>query len=354
MIAALAAAAVTAAVAWQPALPGYRFQFPADYGAHESSRDEWWYYTGNLHDARGRRYGFELTFFRVGIQPPLSGGSPWDIDDLYFAHLAVTDPANGVYYHVDRTGRAALGAARAVTGDERVSIDQWSARRLADGRHDLQAQAGDFGLRLTLTPRKPAVFNGLSGVSRKGACRGCASHYYSFTDLAVAGALSLPSGAVAVSGNAWNDHEWGSANLERGVVGWDWFSVQLAGGRELMLYVLRRADGSAIPQSSGTLVDSTGRSSFLSLSKFSVTPLGSWPSPHSHAQYPAAWRIRLPSYRAELTIAPLLADQEFDATHSTGGYYWEGACSVTGSFGGKPVGGYGYTELTGYAPNRRQ
>jgi predicted secreted hydrolase len=349
MIAALVAAAIGAAVTWQPALPGYAFRFPADYGAHESSRDEWWYYTGNLRDARGRRFGFELTFFRVGIQPRLTGGSPWDIDDLYFAHLAVTDPAHGAYHHFDRTGRAALGAATATAGDERVWIDQWSAQRFGNGRHVLAAQSGDVGLHLTLTPRKPAVVNGRDGVSRKGACRGCASHYYSFTDLGASGSLSLPTGDVTVTGSAWNDHEWGSTDLEPGVVGWDWFSVQLAGGRELMLYVLRRADGTAIPQSSGTLIDSAGRPTFLPLARFSVTPLAWWTSPHSHARYPAGWRIRLPSYRADLTIAPLLADQEFDATHSTGGYYWEGACSVSGSFAGKPAGGYGYTELTGYA-----
>jgi predicted secreted hydrolase len=350
MIAAMLAAAVAATVAWAPALPGYHFQFPADYGAHETSRDEWWYYTGNLRDAYGRRYGFELTFFRVGIQPPVAGGSPWDIDDLYFAHLALSDAATGAYLHVDRTGRAALGAAGATVGDERAWLDDWSVHRRSDGNHDLRAQASDFGLNLTLAPRKPAVINGLGGVSRKGACRGCASHYYSFTDLAATGTLSLPTGDVAVTGSAWNDHEWGSANLEADVVGWDWFSVQLTGGRELMLYVLRRADGSAIPQSSGTIVDGAGRSTFLPLAKFKVAPLGSWTSPRSRARYPAGWRILLPTYHADLTIAPLLADQEFDATHSTGGYYWEGACAVSGMFGGETVGGYGYTELTGYAP----
>ena len=348
---ALAALAAAASIAWQPALPGYTFVFPADYGAHEASHNEWWYYTGNLRDATGRRFGFELTFFRVGIQPRLAGGSPWDIDDLYFAHFAATDTATGAYYHADRTGRAVLADAGAISGDERVWLDQWSARRSADGRHTLQARADNFALRLNLTPRKPAVINGRDGVSRKGACRGCASHYYSFTDLAANGTLSLPSGNVAVSGSAWNDHEWGSAGLESGVVGWDWFSVQLDGGRQLMLYVLRRADGSAIPQSSGTFVDSDGRSVYLPLSKFSVAALSVWTSPHSQARYPARWRVRLPSYRAELMISPLLADQEFDAGHSTGGYYWEGACSVSGTFGGKPVNGFGYTELTGYAPS---
>jgi predicted secreted hydrolase len=205
---ALAAVVAASALAWQPALPGYTFRFPADYGAHETSRDEWWYYTGNLHDARGRRYGFELTFFRVGVQPRTTGGSPWDIDDLYFAHLAATDTVTGAYYHVDRTGRAALRQAGAIIGDERVWLDKWSARRSTGGEHSLQARADDIGLQLSLAPRKPAVVNGRDGVSRKGACRGCASHYYSFTDLAASGTLSLPSGNVSVTGDAWNDHEW--------------------------------------------------------------------------------------------------------------------------------------------------
>lgn len=344
------AAVAAAAVVWQLALPGYTFRFPADYGAHESSRDEWWYYTGNLRDARGHKYGFELTFFRVGIQAPLAGGSPWDIDDLYFAHFAATDTASGAYYHVDRTGRAIFREAGATAGDERVWLGQWTARRSTSGDHVLRARADDFALNLTLTPRKPVVRNGRDGVSQKGSCRGCASHYYSFTDLAANGVLSLPSGNVAVTGGAWNDHEWGSADLEPGVVGWDWFSVQLDDGRELMLYLLRRADGSAIPQSSGTLVDREGRAVYLPLANLSVAPLGTWTSPHSRARYPAGWLVRLPAYRAELTISPLLADQEFDATHSTGGHYWEGACSVTGTFGGKRVSGHGYTELTGYTP----
>ena len=347
---ALVAAVAAAALAWQPALPGYAFRFPADYGAHEASRDEWWYYTGNLRDASGRRYGFELTFFRVGVQPRLTGGSPWDIDNLYFAHFAATDAARGAYYHVDRTGRAVLSEAGATTGDERVWLGRWSARRSTAGKHSLVARADDIGLRLQLSPRKPAVVNGRNGVSLKGACRGCASHYYSFTDLAASGTLSLPSGNVTVTGSAWNDHEWGSAALEPVVVGWDWFSLQLDGSREIMLYILRRADGSAIPQSSGTLVDAFGRAVYLPLTKFSVAPLGAWTSPHSQARYPAGWRMLLPAHRAELTISPLFADQEFDATHSTGGYYWEGACSVSGTFDGKPVNGHGYTELTGYAP----
>ena len=343
------AAVAAAAFAWQPALPGYTFVFPADYGAHETSRDEWWYYTGNVHDARGRRYGFELTFFRVGIQPRAPGGSLWDIDDLYFAHLAVTDAATGAYYHVDRTGRAALGAAGARSGDERVWLDTWTARRRIDGRHVLHARAERIALDLTLSPRKPAAINGRDGVSRKGACRGCASHYYSFMDLAASGTLSLPSGNVAVTGSAWNDHEWGSAGLETGVVGWDWFSIQLDGERELMLYVLRRADGSAIPQSSGTIVDGAHPPVYLPLAKFSVTHLDEWTSPHSDGIYPARWRVRMPSYGANLTITPLVSDQEFDARTSTGGYYWEGACSVSGTFAGKAASGYGYTELTGYA-----
>ena len=159
----LLAALVASAIGWQPALPGYTFAFPADYGAHERSRDEWWYYTGNVRDVRGRRYGFELTFFRVGIQQRARGGSPWDIDDLYFAHLAVTDTVSGAYYHEDRTGRAVLGGAGARSGDERVWLDKWSARRTTDGKHVLQALSEQSGLDLTLTPRKRAAGAGYGG-----------------------------------------------------------------------------------------------------------------------------------------------------------------------------------------------
>ncbi len=53
---------------WREALPGYKYQFPRDHFEHEDFRTEWWYYTGNVTDTAGKRFGFELVFFRQGEQ----------------------------------------------------------------------------------------------------------------------------------------------------------------------------------------------------------------------------------------------------------------------------------------------
>lgn len=344
----LCAVGAPAATRWEPATPGYRFSFPRDYGAHERAQTEWWYYTGLLRDRRGQRYGFELTFFRSGVQRPLPRGSAWDINDLYLAHFAISDIAGEHFFFSERTGRAAVGLAGAAITGERVWIGSWEARRGPSGDHRLRADMPAAVLSLTALPTKPVAIHGSDGVSAKGDCRTCASHYYSFTRMTVHGALTLHGEQVAVSGLAWNDHEWGSDELQAGVVGWDWFSVQLDGGRELMLYLLRRGDGRAIPQSSGSLIAPDGSVVHLTRSMFSVRALGAWRSPHSAVRYPAGWTIALPSYRARLRVVPMLADQELTTTHSTGVVYWEGACAIEGVFQGKATRGAGYTELTGY------
>jgi predicted secreted hydrolase len=337
---------------WEPAGPGYRFTFPRDYGAHERSRNEWWYYTGNVRDAHGRRFGFEETIFRYGVQHAIPGGSRWDIDDLYFAHFAITDVGGRRFVSFDRTGRAALGGAGASSGDERAWVGDWRVERSsAAGAHELSA-AGEGGaaLRMRLVPDGPPTINGRDGVSRKGACASCASHYYSLMRLRASGSVTVGAASFAVDGTAWNDHEWGSDELESGVAGWDWFSMQLDDGTDVMLYRLRLRDGATVPQSSGTFVR-TGRAPVvLNVADFRIAPTGTWTSPRDGAAYPSGWRVTLPRQRADLTVVPLLEDQELNTERSTHVSYWEGACEIRGTLAGRQVHGYGYTELTGYAP----
>ncbi len=345
----LVGAASPAPHAWEPARAGYRFTFPTDFGAHERSRNEWWYYTGNLRDAAGRRFGFEETIFRYGVQHPIPHGTPWDIDDLYFAHFALTDVAGRRFVFFDRTGRAALGDAGAISGDEHEWIGDWSIRRLASGDRELHARADDDALALRLQPRLQPTINGDRGISRKGACATCASHYYSIVRLAATGALRIAGVSYAVHGLGWNDHEWGSDELEPGVAGWDWFSMQLDHGMSVMLYRLRFSNGATVPQSSGTLVDAKGVARALALRDYTIDARGTWTSPHSGARYPSGWRVRIPSEQADLTVTPLLQDQELTTSRSTLVSYWEGACAIAGIIRGRAVHGYGYTELTGYA-----
>lgn len=334
---------------WLPASPGYHFAFPKDFGAHERARNEWWYYTGNVRDARGHRFGFEETIFRFGIQPPLPRGSAWDIDDLYFAHVALTDADGKRFFYADRTGRAALNAAGATAGDERAWVGDWHVERRKSGVHVLSAAIQSSAFHLQLTPAIGPTINGRNGVSRKGGCSTCMSHYYSFVRMRVTGSLHVGGLQYDVMGSAWNDHEWGSDEREKDLAGWDWFSIQLDDGTEVMLYRLRRTDGSTVPQSSGTLVAPNGASRYVPASDFSVAATGTWTSPHDGATYPSGWGIVLPRARMQLSVSPLLDDQELLTGSSTQVAYWEGACAIRGTHAGKPVHGYGYTELTGYA-----
>ncbi|MGH7256805.1 MAG: lipocalin family protein, partial [Nitrospiraceae bacterium] len=133
------------------------------------------------------------------------------------------------------------------------------------------------------------------------------------------------------------------------VVGWDWFSLQLNDGRDLMLYQLRRGDGSADGASSGTIIEADGKATFLSPAEFTIKPLSTWTSPNSNARYPSRWRLTCPTLHLDVEITPLLADQELVTRRSTQVTYWEGAVQVRGTATSPTVMGHGYVELTGYA-----
>jgi predicted secreted hydrolase len=335
------------------ASPGYHYRFPEDHGSHERFRTEWWYYTGHLTAADGRPFGFQLTFFRRGIPPDLVKTEPskWSIHQLYLAHFALTDLENGRFLYADKLSREGLGKAGAARDQLRVWIDRWSVsmdNRTPD-RQRLQAATDEFSIDLHVIPRKPPVPHGQEGISRKGAAPEQTSHYYSLTHLTTEGKIRVGAKTFTVTGLSWMDHEFGSADLGRDVVGWDWFSLQLSDSTELMWYALRRADGSADPASSGTLVLADGHSQSLGAQDLTLAPLSHWTSPRSHARYPQRWRLTAPSLGLNLEVVSLLADQELNTAHSTRVTYWEGTVTATGQARGAPVTGRGYVELTGYA-----
>lgn len=349
----VAPAADPADASFRLAQEGYQYEFPRDHGSHDSFRTEWWYYTGHLESAEGRRFGFELTFFRRGIAPDQVETRPsrWSVDQLYLAHLAVTDVTGQRFHFRDRISRAGLGKAGADATHLHVWLDHWRAES-SGGTGDqqkLEAKADGVALSLTLDPAKPLVIHGERGISKKGAAVGQASHYYSFTNLATAGTLTIGTETYRVTGTSWMDHEFGSADLSPDLAGWDWFSIQLTDKRELMVYRLRHTDGSSDAASSGTLVFPDGRTQHLSASDIQLTPLDTWTSPTSKATYPHRWQVSIPSLELSLKLTPLLADQELRTTRSTQVTYWEGAVSVEGAEQGQAIKGQGYVELTGYA-----
>ena len=351
--ASIAGAASPASAPFQPATAGYQYTFPRDHGSHPPYRTEWWYYTGHLRSKNGRAFGFELTFFRRGVPPDniTTLPSKWSVKDLYLAHFAVTDITGKRFHFSEKFSREGLGKAGADESRLCVWIDDWRAEALTDqtGSHTLVAHDQTHALALTLQPAKPLVTHGAAGISRKGKDVGQASHYYSFTRLATSGKLTIDGESFDVTGLSWMDHEFGSAELGTDQVGWDWFSIQLEDDTELMLYRMRRKDGSSDLASSGTVVSPDGRSRHLEVTDFQIESTGSWTSPESKATYPSRWKLTFPSLDLVLDVTPLLADQELRTSRSTKVSYWEGAVAVTGTKQGKPVKGQGYVELTGYA-----
>ncbi len=344
------------AAQWRQALPGYEYRFPRDHGAHPAFRTEWWYFSGNLTDGKGRRYAFMLTFFRTGLRPQEPKDPPrksrWALRDLYFAHFSVLDAASGRHVYFERFSRGALEQAGAARGRMRVWLRDWHAESDGEGMY-IAAREGDISVRLSLIPRKDPVIHGRNGVSQKAEGKGRASHYYSFTRLEAKGRLQLGKRHVPVTGTAWMDHEFGSNQLDEDQVGWDWLSLQLSDGRELMLYLMRKNNGTLDPHSSGTMVRKDGGTRHLPLSGFRMEATGKWESSRSGAVYPMGWRVWVPGEDMELTIRPISRDQEMETSGSTRVTYWEGGVTAEGTSGGHPVSGVGFVEMTGYAKRQR-
>ncbi|HEX9942047.1 MAG TPA: lipocalin-like domain-containing protein [Thermoanaerobaculia bacterium] len=333
------------------ALEPREFRFPADHGPHPEFRTEWWYYTGNLETAAGRRFGFQLTFFRSALASAMPvRESAWATRQAWLAHFTVSDVQGRTFRSFERWSRGAIGLAGARAEPFRVWVKDWTAEA-ADGKAPpmrLVASEDGVGIDLMLQQGKPPVLQGERGLSRKSAEPGNASYYYSLTRMPASGTVRVGSERFPVRGLAWMDREWSTSALAEDQVGWDWLSLQLSDGWDVMLYRLRRKDGTADPASSGTVVDPGGASRPLDLAEFQIAGSGEWRSPRSGARYPASWRVRVPSEELDLAVRPLLADQELDVSFR----YWEGAVGIEGTHRGRPVQGHGYVELTGYTEVR--
>jgi predicted secreted hydrolase len=332
---------------WRDAAPGYTFTFPRDHASHPDYKIEWWYYTGNLETAAGRRFGYQVTFFRVGVDAKPANPSVWAVRDLYMAHLAVSDPERRRYRFDEKLTRGGPGLAGADAGQYRVWNDNWRAGLDDQSRHVITAPGRDLGVELVLDQGKAPVINGINGISQKGERAGNASHYYSLTRMPTRGTLTVDGETFAVQGSSWMDHEFGTTFLEREQQGWDWLSLQLGDGRELMLYQLRRDDGSRDPRSSGTLVDTHGTATHLRAADFTMSRDGPTFRSPSGATYPVAWTIEVPGAGLVLRVSTPLENQEL-VTPAANIAYWEGLIDVTGTARGRPMTGRGYLEMTGY------
>ncbi len=352
-----------AGATWAAVDPAYAWSFPRDHHAHPAFRNEWWYLTGTLEaeGEPGRRLGYQLTFFRVGLLPAAPAlDSGWATGAAVMAHLAVTDVSAGTHAFAEVLWRAAplLGGFGA-PGDPVLAWaagppgtgGRWSVRLEGDAfALSARDEAQGLGLELAARPERPLVFQGPNGYSQKAPGPGFASLYYSFTRMATAGTITVGGRTFRARGTSWLDRELGSSQLAPEQVGWDWWSLRLADGRDLMLYVLRRADGTE-GWRRATLVEADGQTRHLAPEAWTVEALGRWRSRATGADYPAGWAVEVPAAGIRITVRPEVQAAENVSRRVPGLAYWEGPVRVTAP-DGRPA-GEGYAELTGYGEKAR-
>ena len=322
------------------------FQFPDDYGAHPAYRNEWWYFTGNLADEHGQRYGYQLTFFRIGLLPPskrLPQDSHWAHRELWMAHAALTDEENNRHYYDEKFSRGNPGMAGVRTEPFTVWLDNWQLKATGEPfPWHIDVETSEFSLQFDLTASKPMVLQGNQGLSQKSPNPGNASYYYSYPRLQTTGKIQVGDEHASITGLSWFDREWSTSALDEDQIGWDWFSLQLDDGNDLMYYQLRNTQGEAHPSSQGKWVSPNGNTHTIKPEDIALQAQKYWQDDNG-TRYPVQWRLHYKSQSTSWIIRALVDEQLMKTTVT----YWEGAVEVIDSDTEQFL-GRGYLEMTGY------
>ncbi|MDY6790751.1 MAG: lipocalin-like domain-containing protein [Thermodesulfobacteriota bacterium] len=330
--------------------------FPDDHGMHPGYRTEWWYYTGNLKAHTGEKFGFQMTIFRSQISPPgaeknwPSPASQWRSQNIFLGHAAVSNLTAHQHIFDEQWSRemdGIAGVSQNESGTTRIYLNKWSIM-IDEKRHNVRVQSNQFAFDLKMRSLKPAVLHGDQGYSRKGELDESASCYYSFSRLMTDGTLVYKDQTYTVSGYSWMDHEFSTAPLQKNIIGWDWFSLQFSDNTELMVFLLRQAEKSHHPASSGSYIYADGTKKHLTHKDFNIKVLDTWKSPQSGAGYPSKWQLSISDMDMEITLASNIKNQEMMTSESTDVIYWEGSVAINGHKGPQGISGFGYVELTGY------
>ncbi|MHA6493482.1 lipocalin-like domain-containing protein [Pseudomonas borbori] len=323
------------AEAFAPVQTGRTLQFPADHGAHNGYRIEWWYVTANLTDGEGRDWGVQWTLFRSGLRSGAEQAG-WNSPNLWMGHAGLSGPFG--HASAETLARGGVGQAGVEAEPFRAWIDDWSLQsNSGEGLQHLsmQARGESFAYRLQLDSQGPLVLHGKQGYSEKSG-KGQASYYYSQPFYQVSGEIEHAGKRVAVTGQAWLDREWSSQPLAPEQQGWDWFSLHLQNGAKVMLFQVRQADGEHYR--AGTWIAADGQSRALKGAEIRLTPLQQTTLANGR-RVPTSWRVELPEERLDLEVQAI----QPQAWMGTRFPYWEGPVRLRGSQGGR-----GYLEMTGY------
>jgi len=318
-------------------------EFPRDHGAHFDFPFEWWYFTGHLHTSSNKKFGFELTFFRLGMDPlQKKMPSAWKINNLYVTHFALTSPEDEKFFHRELLNRDSLSLAGAEEKDLHLWNGNWFGKRMQDGSISLYADAEKYKLSLVLAAAKPLLLQGEKGYSQKGPDPRHASYYYSFPLLKGKGTLMFDGKAYTIdSSSVWMDHEFFSEG-HRNKMGWEWFGIQLANNEQITIFQLHDPSHETERYSAGLIYKANGEIIHLKHSDFQIQTLSTWRSGKTNIEYSSGWKITIPRYHYDLSVQPVLKNQE---VLSSIGNYWEGKSAVTGKIGAQGVTGDAYVEI---------
>ena len=322
----------------QPTPSAAAVVFPEDEGPHDTPV-EWWYFNGMLRDEAGGEYSYHFVTFQLEGTP---GGTP------HLLQATLGDHRSGAHYDAETLALAPVHAE--ATGVD-IATGDWLMRGGPDGydmRFQFSGPDGPIDLELSAVSQREPVLHGGSGLVDMGPEAG-STYYYSRTRLAVSGWMEDTGGRREVSGPGWMDHQWG--DVTRRDIGWDWSSIQLDDGSDLMVAVIWDPDGLRHLAGHGTYREPDGDVTYYYEDDISITLLGVWVSPETGVEYPSGWRVEVAPLGLDLELTPFVEQAEF-ASGVIKVSYWEGAVSVAGQREGQPVTGWGFVELVGYDPKQ--
>jgi predicted secreted hydrolase len=326
-----------------------KFKFPEDYGSNNDYKLEWWYFTGNLNSKEGNKFGYQFTIFRNALSPDSNKiQSGFSSNQLYFAHFTISDISNNQFYYDEQYARGIKGVGSASYNPLEIRVNDWTIK----GNYNQDYSKPDFFLNavssfgnsidLRLIPFKDVVLHGDSGLSKKSNEPANASYYYSITRLLTKGKIKVNDKDYEVDGLSWFDREWSSGSLSKNQVGWDWFSIQLSDGTDIMFFKLRDKSGNT-DFAKGTIIYPFSGSKNLGSEDVKIRTINYFKTKDG-VKYPSEWELEIPNESIKLKIKTQIPDQELKLAVR----YYEGSINISGSYKNNPISGNGYIEMTGY------
>lgn len=308
---------------------GGKVSLPEDDAPHQAKM-EWWYYNGHLTTESGKRFSFHYTTFIVT-----------DLISHLVKHVSLSDHQTNQRFTDQRRTTVGIDFASATSDGFDFKMDNWTMTG-KNGHDQLVVATNQFSFNLTLTSTLPPVLHGEEGIillEQAGS-----SYYYSRTRMAISGTVKIGKKIEAVKGIAWFDHQWGDFTTNQ--LSWDWFSLQLDSGEDVMLYQLRDKSDNPILYTGS--VTQNGITEVLSSKDFTLIPGKKWTSKKTGIGYPISWTIQIPKWNMDIKTHGLMESSEFDAMLSTYNIYWEGAVKIEGTHTGT-----GFMELYGYGDKKK-